>query len=134
MAYLYLVGIAVALVCYVFYHHASSLQSDEREIRSVEQVELHLAHILRLLDAPDVRLMMEIPASRLSLLLEFSDYLRKDVLALLRLRALKMRSLLWVVAFFASYYLIRIKARLLCGRDDLRFLSGVELALFRSLE
>ncbi|MBI3940113.1 MAG: hypothetical protein HY315_04715 [Acidobacteria bacterium] len=121
------------MLSYVFYHHISGLRSNEREIRSVEQIELHLAHILRLLDAPDVRLLLEIPRSRQTLLLEFSDCLRKDVLALLRLRALRMTSVLLVGIFFLSYYLIRLKARLSSNRNDLRFLSGLELALFRTL-
>lgn len=133
MTYFYVVGSSLILLSYVFYHHISGLRSNEREIRSVEQIELHLAHILRLLDAPDVRLLLEIPRSRQTLLLEFSDCLRRDVLALLRLRALRMTSVLLVGIFFLSYYLIRLKARLSCNRNDLRFLSGLELALFRTL-
>jgi hypothetical protein len=127
------VGSSVALLLYLFYQYVSGLRSDEREIRSVEQIELHLAHILRLLEAPDVRLLMEVPTSRQALLLEFSDCLRKDVLALLRAKALGMTSLLMVGVFFLSYYLIRFKARLMCNRNDLRFLSGLELALLRTL-
>lgn len=134
MIYFYVLGSSLVLLFCVLYQHVSSLRSDEWEIRRVEQVELHLAHILRLLDAPDVRLLMEIPDSRQSLFLEFSECLKKDVLDLLRLRALRVTSLALVGVFFASYYLIRLKARLLCNRNDLRFLSGLELALFRTLQ
>jgi hypothetical protein len=134
MTYLYVLGISLLLLSYVFYQQIAALRSDEREIRYVEQVELHLAHILRLLDSPDVRLLLENPQSRQSLLLEFSDFLRTDVVALGRLRVLGLQSLVWAGIFFLSYYLVRLKAHVLCGRRDLRFLSGLELALFRSLQ
>ena len=134
MTYSYVLGISLLLLSYVFYQQITSLRSNEREIRYVEQVELHLAHILRLLDSPDVRLLLENPQSRQSLLLEFSDFLKRDVVTLARLRVLGLQSLAWAGTFFLSYYLVRLKAHVLCGRKDLRFLSGLELALFRSLQ
>ncbi|MBI4456000.1 MAG: hypothetical protein HY644_08895 [Acidobacteria bacterium] len=134
MIYFYVAAISLVLVFHVFYQHVASLRCDEREVRHLEKVELHLAHILRLLDAPDVRLLMEIPQSRHSLFLEFSDSLKKDVLELVRLRALGIKSLVYAGIFFVCYYLIRFKARLLCSRQDLRFLSGLELAFFRTLQ
>ena len=134
MTYTYVLGLSLILLFYVFYQHVASLRWDEKELRCLERVELHLAHILRLLDAPDVRLLLENPPSRQSLLLEFSDCLRRDVLSLLRLRAVGISSLAWVGIFFLSYYAIRIKSRLQCGRNDLRFLTGLELTLFRTLE
>ena len=35
--------------------------------------------------------------------------------------------------FWTSYYLLRWKARIYCGRRDLRFLSGLELTILRGL-
>ena len=81
-----------------------------------------------------VRLLMQNEETRQALLLEFSESLRKDVLELLRARELRITSLFWAAVFFSSYYLIRFKSRLVCGRADLRFLSGLELALFRTLD
>ena len=133
MTYFYLMAISLVLLGYVFCQHVCGLRCPEQEIRSLEQVELHLAHILRLLEAPDVRLLMEMPSSRQSLLLEFSECLKQDVTALVRLRALGMTSLIWVGIFFAGYYTIRLKALLRCGRKDLRFLCGLELALLRTV-
>ena len=134
MTYFYVLGISLLLLSYLFYQQIAALRSNEGEIRYVEQVELHLAHILRLLDSPDVRLLLENPQSRQSLLLEFSDFLKRDVVTLARLRVLGLQSLAWAGTFFLSYYLVRLKAHVLCGRKDLRFLSGLELALFRSLQ
>ena len=133
MTYFYVVGSSLALLFYLFYQHIVSLRSSEREIRSVEQVELHLAHILRLLEAPDVRMLMEVPKSRQRLFLEFSDCLRKDVMALLHLKALGATSIVMAGVFFLAFYAIRLKAQWMCHRNDLRFLSGLELALFRTL-
>lgn len=134
MTYFYVVGSSLTLLLYVFYQYVVSLRSNEREIRSVEQIELHLAHILRLLEAPDVRLLMEVPKSRQALFLEFSECLRKDVVALLRLKALGAESVLMAGVFFLGFYVIRLKAQWMCNRNDLRFLSGLELALFRTLK
>jgi hypothetical protein len=133
MSYAYIFGLSLLLLFYVFYHYFTSLRWDERDIRGLENVELHLGNILRLLDAPDVRLLLDRAGSRQTLLMEFSDCLRKDVLLLLRLRAVGLASLPWVGIFFLSYYVIRVKSRLRCGRDDLRFLSALELTLFRTL-
>ncbi len=134
MIYYYVAGVSLALILYVFYLQVCALRWDEPERRRLEQVELSLAHILRLLEAPDVRLLMQDAKSRQNLFLEFSDFLRSDVKTLVRLRALRMNSIAFVGVFFACYYLMRLKARLFCSRNDLRFLSGLELALFRSLE
>ena len=134
MIYYYIAAISLALMLYVFYLQVCSLRWDEVERRRLEQVELSLAHILRLLEAPDVRLLMQHTKSRQNLFLEFSDFLMGDVKTLLRLRALRMSSIAFVGVFFASYYLMRLKARLFCSRNDLRFLTGLELVFFRSLQ
>ncbi len=134
MMFFYVLALSLLLICYMFYHMVSAFSSGESERRRLEQVELRLAHILRLVEAPDVRLLMQNEETRQALLLEFSESLRKDVLELLRARELRIASLFWAAVFFSSYYLIRLKSRLVCGRADLRFLSGLELALFRTLD
>ena len=134
MMFFYVLALSALLICYMFYYMVSAFSSGESERRRLEQVELRLAHILRLVEAPDVRLLMQNEETRQALLLEFSESLRKDVLELLRARELRITSLFWAAVFFSSYYLIRFKSRLVCGRADLRFLSGLELALFRTLD
>ncbi|MCZ6877802.1 MAG: hypothetical protein O7G29_06650 [Acidobacteria bacterium] len=129
--FLYASGILCLLGGYLFYLQISSLHWDESEIRFLERLELHLAHILPLLEAPDVKMLLNNPDSRRRLFLDFSSDLREDVLELWGHRKLDLTALLLVTCFFLGYYGMRLKARVLCGRNDLRFLSGLELALFR---
>ncbi len=131
---LYAVGILCLLGGYLLYIQVSSLRWNDAEIHFLERMELHLAHILPLLEAPDVKMLLKSPDSRQRLFLDFSSDLRKDVVELWRSRHLDLTALLLVAFFFLSYYGMRLKAYVLCGRNDLRFLSGLELALLRKLE
>jgi hypothetical protein len=134
MISLVFIAAALLLVLYGLYLHISTLRWDETEIRELDQIELHLAHVLRMLEAPDVRILLDQPKAREDLLIEFSTCLKDDVLRLLKIGGLKLSSLLLVGLFFLSYHLMRFKARLFSGRHDLRFLSVVELALFRTMK
>jgi len=129
---LFLAAFAV-LMLYVLYQHVSSPQCDEREIRHLESMELNVAGILRLLEAPDVRVLLTNTRTRANLFMEFSSALKSDVIMLRRLGGIRLEALPLWAAFFASYYLMRLKAPLVCGRRDLHFLSGLELALVRSV-
>jgi len=129
----YTIAIFLALGGYLLYLQFSSLRWNESEIRLLEHLELHLAHILPLLEAPDVKMLLKNPESRQRLFLAFSSDLRKDVVGLWQSRSLDLTALLFVACFFLSYYGMRVKAYVLCGRNDLRFLSGLELALFRKV-
>ncbi len=131
---LYSTGILCLLGGYLFYLQISSLRWNDAEIRFLERLELHLAQILPLLEAPDVKMLLKSPDSRQRLFLDFSSDLRKDVVGLWRSRHLDLTALLLVAFFFLSYYGMRLKAYVSCGRNDLRFLSGLELVLFRKLE
>jgi len=131
---LYAMGILFLLGAYLFYLQISSLRWNESEIRFLERLELHLAQILPLLEAPDMKMLLKNPDSRQRLFLEFSSDLRKDVVGLWRSRKFDFTALLFVAGFFFSYYGMRLKAKVLCSRNDLRFLSRLELALFRKLE
>jgi len=130
---LYAFGILCLLGGYLFYVQISSLHWDESEIRFLERLELHLAHILPLLEAPDVKMLLKNPESRQRLFLDFSSDLREDVVGLWRHRKLDLIALLLVACFLLGYYGMRLKAKVLCGRNDLRFLTGLELALFRKV-
>ena len=132
--FLYAAAVFSVMATYIFYLQFSSLKWDESEIRLLERLELHLAHILRLLEAPDMRLLLRKPEPRQRLFLDFSSYLKEDVVELLRSRKIGGATLVFVFTFFLSYYFMRIKARVICGRNDLRFLSGLELVLCSRLE
>jgi hypothetical protein len=135
MSYYYIfLGTFLILMAYVFYHQVAGLRWDSLELNRLEYLELSIATILRLLDAPDVRMLLRRPKARQYLFLEFSKDLKKDVRHLVRWRALTMGSLAFAVLFYACYYLLRLKARLVCSPRDLHFLSGLELALFRSMK
>jgi len=131
---LYAMGILCLLGGYLFYLQIASLHWDQSEIRFLERLELHLAQILPLLEAPDVKMLLKNRDSRQRLFLDFSSNLKQDVLELWRSRKLDFTALLFVACFFLSYYGMRLKAKAMCGQNDLRFLSGLELALFRKLE
>jgi len=133
MTSLIIIFAALLLLLYGGYVHVSTLSWDEYELRQLEKIELHLAHILRLLEAPDVRVLLENPNSREDLLLEFSAFLKEDVSRLVKTGGLGLRSFLLVSVFFVCYHLIRLKARHFSSRHDLRFLSALELALIRTL-
>lgn len=130
----YVVFLVVVLLLTTFYSYVVSLRWTEAERRLMERAELNLAHLLQMLDQPDMRWLMREHGHRQYLFLEFSDYLKEDVLKLARLRRLYLTSPLFAGIFFLSYYLLRLKARLFCGRNDLRFLSGLSIALFRKAE
>ena len=125
---------ALALLVWSVYTFVSSIRWDSAEVRELEQLELQLAHILQLLEAPDVRILLQNESSRQDLLLEFSSCLKDDVMKLIKSGGLRISSVLLAVIFLISYYLIRLKTRLLSGRNDLHFLSRIELALFRSMK
>jgi hypothetical protein len=130
--YFFLAGF-VLLMGYVFYHQVCALRWEESEIRRLEALELDIAIVQRLIEAPDVRWLMQQRRSRQDLFLEFSKGLKRDVVTLLRWRALSFTATGWACLFLLCYYVLRIKARLVCGSGDLQFLSGLELALIRSM-
>lgn len=130
--YLFLAAFAV-LMAYIFYQHVCSIAWDDNEIRRFERMELNVANIVRLLEAPDVKFLLNQPTSRENLFMEFSTGLKNDVLLMFRMGGMKATSVSLLAVFFLSYYLLRLKANMYCSRRDLRFLSGIELAFVRSM-
>ena len=131
---IYAVAIFLILAVSLLYLHCTSLYWEEPELRALQRLELHLAQILSLLEAPDVGMLMKNRESRQLLLLEFSENLRADVVELWGSRKLDLNTLAMLGAFFCAYYGMRLKSHLWCGEDDLRFLAGMELLLCRRLE
>lgn len=125
---------ATVLMALAVYWEFCSVTWDETDRHRLESESLHLAHILWLLDAPDVRWLMGRPSSRREIVREFSGYLRDDVVSLLRRERKSLALLLWASVFFFSYYVMRIKGMASSGTRDLRFLSGLELTIFRSVD
>jgi len=130
--YMFLAAFCV-LMLYLVYEQIAGVRWDAREIRRIEQMELNAAHILRLLDAPDVRLILQNRAARQDIFMEYSGALKEDIQTLRRLGRSRLGALPLLAVFFASYYVLRAKAKLACGQRDLLFLSGLELALLRSV-
>ncbi len=117
----------------MLYYELASLKWEESERRVMEREEFELAFILKLLDAPDVVYLMKDRDARQQLFLSFSQGLWRDATAIVGKRKLGPVSMLLALLFFLSFFLLRLKARVFCAERDLRFLSGVELALVRSL-
>ena len=133
-AEIFLVFLVLMLAAVVAYYELLRLEWTEAECRRLEAAEVELAQVLRLLDSPDVRVLMTRHSDRQHLFLEYSDALRRDVLLLLRFRDVGGKTLCLIGVFLVCYFLIRCKAYLFCGRDDLRFLSAMGLRLFRTVD
>ena len=108
---LYATGIFFVVGGYVFYLQLSRLPWDESEIRFLERFELHLAHILPLLEAPDVHMLLRCHGSRQRLFLEFSSDLKEDMVQLWQPRKLELTTLFFVAIFSVSYYGMRVRPR-----------------------
>jgi len=121
------------LMAHLVYEQVAGVRWDAGEIRRIEQMELNAAHILRLLDAPDVRLILQNRAARQDIFLEYSGALMEDIQTLRRLGRLRPAALPVLGVFVVSYHVLRLKARFACGTRDLQFLSGLELTLLRSV-
>lgn len=130
----YVAGIFALLAVASFYYHVSDYVWDESERRRLELAGLKLANIIRLMDAPDYAFATTSRQARLFLFQEYSRFLKEDVLSLMRLREMGMAAMAYAVLFLASYFVFRLKVRLSCTNNDLKFLTGLELILFRRLE
>ena len=127
--------ILVSLLVFSFYRYIVGLSWDEHERHWIEQAELNLAHLLTLLEQPDTKWILEQTAEgRRFLFLEYSTEIREDIVRVFQNRRLNLALLLLSGAFFASYYLLRFKARVSCARSDLRYLCGLSLVMLRQAE
>ena len=118
---------------HLFYIAFANTRWDEEEIENLNQRELHLAHLVKLLDAPDVRAMSRDRTQRRGLFSGMSRFLLADVRELLRSNSLGLSTLLWGGLFILGYTLVKAKSVISWGRNDLHFLAGLELAVVRSL-
>lgn|GEM_PF-2308662 len=130
---LYIILLFFLLVGVLTYYSLLNLEWDEGERRRLENAELNLSIILRLLEAPDVKILMRNPKARRYLFTEYSKSLRNDVFSLIRSKELGFTTIAYIAAFFAAYLVVRTKSLILCSLDDLKLLSHLELAIFRSL-
>lgn len=132
MTILYIILLGLCLLSYSLYVQTSRTTWSEREIRELERMELHLGQIVRLLEVPDVQMLMERLKSRKTIFVEFSKNLREDVETLLRLGKLRSTGFFYVALFYLAYSLLTFKARFFCHRNDLRFLAGLAWSAFLS--
>lgn len=130
----YVSAIVAVWAILAFYYHVSRFDWREDERRRFEQAQLNLGNLLSLIEAPDFGLLAHSHPARRYLFLEYSRFLKEDVLSLVRLRRLSPSACLWAALFFLSYFCIRLKAKLYCAPNDLRFLTGLELGLVRNLQ
>lgn len=129
----YIILLFLLLMGVLTYYSLVNFEWDEGERRRLEKAELNLSIILRLIDAPDVKILMQNPRARRYLFTEYSRSLKNDVFSLIRSRELAFTTIAYIAVFFLVYLLVRLKAVLLCNVNDLRLLSSLELAIFRSL-
>ncbi|MBI4445847.1 MAG: hypothetical protein HY645_08040 [Acidobacteria bacterium] len=121
----YALLISLVLLAYVFYLRMAGREFSEQEIRELEILELNLGQILRLLDAPDVQMLLERNQSRRRIFREFSADLKDDVAKIIRAGYLSPAGRVYAFFFYVSYYLFRLKAVVFCGHNDLPFLAGI---------
>lgn len=127
----YILVVSGLLGLYLFYIQMASFRWSEEDRRRLQRLNLGLANLIPLIDAPDVQLLLQRRHSRRLLFLKLSTSLRKDVLTLLRIRALSFTAVGLIGLFFLSYYLMRLKANVFSSRRDLRFLVGIGLGIYR---
>ncbi len=132
MSPLFFVGIVVGCG-YLFYLKMCAVTWDETERRRLFQEELHLGHLLELMEARDIRQMVADPLQRSSLFQSFSAFLLEDVSNLVKKYPVGPVGLCRLSLFYLGYAVIKAKSWIRWGREDLHFLAGLELALIRSL-
>ena len=132
LVFAYLCALVALLAVYLVYLHAASFRIKNSDRDRLAQAELRLAHISSLVDAPDVRAMLESPESRRYLVREFSNSLKKDVMELLKANRLPPTGLLLASLFMFGYGVLWIKGRIFSSVKDLRFLIWLELSVFRA--
>jgi hypothetical protein len=132
LVFAYLCALVVLLAVYLVYLHAASFRIKNSERDRLAEAELRLAHISSLVDAPDVRMMLESPESRRYLVREFSTSLKKDVMELVKAKRLPPAGLFLASLFLFGYCVLWIKGRVYSSVKDLRFLIWLELSVFRA--
>lgn len=132
LTYLFYTGIVFGSL-HLLYIAFANTRWDEEAVGVLHQRELHLAHLLELWSAPDIQAMSANRSDRQSLFARMSQFLLADVLRLLKSRSCGLWTLFWGGLFLCGYGLVKAKALLGWGRNDLNFLAGLELAVVRSL-
>lgn len=132
LVFAYLCALVILLAVYLIYIHAASFRIESSERDRLAQAELRLAHISKLVDAPDVRTMLTSPESKGYLVREFSTSLKKDVMDLVKAHSLSPIGLLLASLFFFGYIVLRLKGMIFSSVKDLRFLIWLELSVFRA--
>lgn len=117
----------------LLYVQMASLSWTEQERRELIQAELSLGILLEQIRDPQIQKLMRDRDSRRLLFKRFAGCIRADIFKLARIRSLTFQAIPLVGLFLVSYYVLRFKALFQAWPTDLNYLSGLELAIYRSL-
>ncbi len=129
----YILALFLLFIVVLLYHFLGSVHFEEADRLRLERANLNLQTIIRVLEAPDTRHLLEDPETRVYVFREYADSLRKDVWNLIRSGQLGLSSLALAGLFFSAFYLLRLKASFHCRPADLMILGRLELVIVRSL-
>jgi hypothetical protein len=133
MIQIYILVLFVLLLLFLAYSRLGSISLDEADRVQLENANLNLQTIVRLLEAPDTQHLLKNRETRLYVFREYAESLRHDVWTLVRSGQLRPSSTLLAGLFFAVFYLLRLKALFHCRTTDLLLLGRLELVIVRSL-
>ena len=123
----YILALFLLFIVVLLYHFLGSVHFEEADRLRLERANLNLQTIIRVLEAPDTRHLLEDPETRVYVFREYADSLRRDVWNL------GLSSLALAGLFFSVFYLLRLKASFHCRPADLLILGRLELVIVRSL-
>ena len=115
------------------YYQFSNFEVKKSEQARLDEAQLNLGVVIRLLEQPDTRYLLSQASTRRFMFIEYSRMLRVDVLSLIRKQELGLKTYFLVLAFYTAFVLMSIKSLVFTQMRDLRFLSGLGLRIFRSI-
>lgn len=117
----------------VIYYQFSNFEVKKSEQARLDEAQLNLGIVIRLLEQPDTNYLLSQTSTRRFMFIEYSRMLRVDVLSLIRKQELGLKTHFLVLVFYTAFVLMSIKSLVYTQMRDLRFLSGLGLRIFRSI-
>jgi hypothetical protein len=122
----------VVLAGVAFYYHLSNFKLEDSEQKRLDEAELNLGIVIRLLEQPDTRFLLNQTSTRRFMFVEYSKMLRQDVLSMVRQKELGLKTYTLIGLFYAAFFLLSIKSLIFAQIRDIWFLSGLGLRVYRS--
>lgn len=122
----------VTLAGVAFYYHLSNFKLEDSEQKRLDEAELNLGIVIRLLEQPDTRFLLNQASTRRFMFVEYSKMLRQDVLSMVRQKELGLKTYALIGLFYTAFFLLSIKALIFAQVRDIWFLSGLGLRVYRS--